>query len=279
MVSGSVVLALWVTLFISLFLPVILLVVYALKNKKMGVVPAWLVGAAGFFVTQMVVRVPILSILSLQPWFIDFASNHFVAYALILGFTAGLFEVVGRYVAAKILSKNQSFERGFAAGLGHGGIEAMVLVGMTYVSNLLYVGMINSGAFDGLVEQTAALGVDVSSLLLVKEQLLNASPLLFYCGGYERILTMIGHTAMSLIVFYAVWKKQDIKGILACLALHTLLDSGSAIIMGVNPQAAGAMEFNATYGAAYGFLTVMAVIFVVMIVKIKKNWSVTEDVK
>ena len=273
MVSGSVVLALWVTLFISLFLPVILLVVYGLKHRKMGVVSAWFVGAAGFFVTQIVVRVPILSILGTQQWFMDFANNNYMLYALILGFTAGLFEVVGRYAAAKILSKNQSFERGFAAGLGHGGIEAMVLIGMTYVSNLLYVGMINTGAFDGLVEQSAALGVDTSALLLVKEQLISASPLLFYCAGYERILTMIGHTAMSLIVFYAVWKKQDGKGILACLAMHTLLDTGAAIIMGLDSQAAGAMELNATHGAVYGFLTVMAVIFVVMIVKIKKNWT------
>ncbi len=45
MVSGGVVLALWVTLFISLFLPVILLIAYALKHRKMGVVSAWLHGA------------------------------------------------------------------------------------------------------------------------------------------------------------------------------------------------------------------------------------------
>ncbi|MBQ8821369.1 MAG: YhfC family intramembrane metalloprotease [Lachnospiraceae bacterium] len=277
MVSGSVVLALWVTLFISLFLPVIILIVYALKYKKMGVVSGWFVGAAGFFVTQIVVRVPILSVLGTQQWFIDFANNNYVLYALILGFTAGLFELVGRYAAAKLLSKNQSFERGFAAGLGHGGIEAMVLIGMTYVSNLLYVGMINSGSFDAVVEQTAALGVDTSALLLVKEQLVSASPVLFYCAGYERILTMIGHVAMSLIVFYAVWKKQDVKGILVCLALHTLIDSGSAIIMGLNPQAAGQMTFNGTYAAVYGFLTVMAVIFVVIIVKIKKNWTLKAE--
>ena len=83
---------------------------------------------------------------------------------------------------------------------------------------------------------------------------------------------MIGHTAMSLIVFYAVWKKQDVKGILACLALHTLLDAGSGLIMG----ATGSLEPTVAYGAVYGFLTVMAAIFVIMIVKIKKNWKEKE---
>ena len=273
MVQTGTVVAIWLTLFISLFLPVILLIVYALKHRKMGVVSAWFIGAAGFFVTQIVVRVPILSVLGTQQWFLDFGTNHQILYVVVLGFTAGLFELVGRYVAAKIMSKNQSFERGFAAGLGHGGIEAMVLIGMTYVSNLLYVGMINSGTFDTVVEQTAALGVDTSSLLLLKDQLLNTSPVLFCCAGYERILTMIGHTAMSLIVFYAVWKKQDVKGLLACLALHTLIDAGSGIIMTFT----GSQKPAVVYGAVYGFLTLMAVIFVVIISKIKKNWMRKEE--
>lgn len=273
MVQTGTVVAIWVTLFISLFLPVILLIVYGLKYRKMGVVSAWFIGAAGFFVTQIIVRLPILSILGTQQWFLDFSINSPMLYILVLGFTAGLFELVGRYAAAKIMSKNQSFRRGFAAGLGHGGIEAMVLIGMTYVSNLLYVGMINSGAFDTVVEQTAALGVDTSALLLVKEQLISSSPVLFYCAGYERILTMIGHVAMSLIVFYAVWKKQEVKGLLACLALHTLVDAGSGIIMTLT----GSQEPVVAYGAVYGFLTLMAVIFVVIILKIKKNWMGKEE--
>lgn len=273
MVQGSAIVAMWVTLFISLFLPIILLIVYALKNRKLGVVSAWFLGAAGFFVTQIIVRLPILSILGTQQWFLDFSRNNPMLYVLVLGFTAGLFELVGRYVAAKMMSKNQSFHRGFAAGLGHGGIEAMVLIGMTYVSNLLYVGMINSGVFDMMVEQTAALGVDTSALLLIKDQLLNTSPALFYCAGYERLLTMIGHVAMSLIVFYAVWKKQDVKGLLACLALHTLVDAGSGIIMTLT----GSLDPIVAYGAVYGFLTLMAVLFVVIIIKIKKNWTRKEN--
>ena len=268
MVQTGTIAAIWVTLFISLFLPGILLIVYALINRKMGVVSAWFIGAAGFFVTQIIVRLPILSVLGTKQWFLDFSRNHQVLYVLLLGFTAGLFEVVGRYAAAKILSKNLTFKRGFAAGLGHGGIEAIVLIGMTYVSNLLYVGMINGGTFDMVVEQTAALGVDTSALLLVKEQLVSASPVLFYCAGYERLLTMICHTAMTLIVFYAMWKKQEVKGILACLALHTFLDTGSGIIMGVM----GSLDISVAYGAIYGFLTVMAVISGVIIWKIKKNW-------
>ena len=272
MVQGNAIIAMWVTLFISMFLPIILLIVYALKNRKMGVVSAWFIGAAGFFVTQMVVRVPILNVLATQQWFLEFANKNYMLYAIILGFTAGLFEVVGRYAAAKILSKNMSFARGIAAGLGHGGIEAMLLVGMTYINNLLYSSMINSGMYDTMVEQVAAIGMDTSVYITMKETLLNTPPVMYYCGGYERLLTMICHVAMTLIVFYAVWKKQDVKGILICLAFHTLLDSGSGVIMGLNPEAMAQTGFNGTYVAIYVFLSIMTVVAGLIICRIKKMW-------
>ena len=59
-VSGGSIAAMCVTLVIALVLPVVILIVYAIKNRKQGVVGAWFLGAAGFFVTQMVIRTPIL---------------------------------------------------------------------------------------------------------------------------------------------------------------------------------------------------------------------------
>ena len=79
-VSNGSIAAMCITLVISLVLPVIALIVYALKNRRQGVASAWFLGAAGFFVTQMVIRVPILSTLSLMPGFMAFAENHYVVY-------------------------------------------------------------------------------------------------------------------------------------------------------------------------------------------------------
>ena len=45
-------------------------------------------------------------------------------YALFLGFTAGLFEEVGRYLAfTTILKKRLDWKNAVAFGIGHGGIE------------------------------------------------------------------------------------------------------------------------------------------------------------
>ncbi len=274
MVSGTSIFFMWVTLFISLILPVALLIIYALKNKGKKIVSAWFLGAAGFFVLQIILRLPILSILSLMPGFQAFAENNYVVYVLLLGFTAGLFEVIGRLVVAKIMSKNLTYERSIAAGLGHGGIEAMLLIGMTYINNLLYAGMINGGTFDMTVEQTAALGVDVSSLHAVKDALLNTPSYLFGLAGYERLLTIICHTAMSLLVCYFVYKKQTMKGVLIALILHTILDCVSGLISGLStPYMGSVISENTGYVLTYGFLTIMAVVSLVIILKVKKEFK------
>ena len=163
MVSNLTLLAMIPSLLISLILPIVLIAVLARKNKGQKMISAWLLGAAGFFVTQILIRVPILTVLQTQDWFITFSQKTPFAYAFCLAFTAGLFELAGRFAVAKLMAKNLTFRRSLAAGLGHGGIEAILLIGMTYVNNLIYIVMINSGYFDYLIAQTAGLGVEISS--------------------------------------------------------------------------------------------------------------------
>lgn len=272
-VSGSSVAAMCVTLVISLILPVILLIVYAVKNKKQGVAGAWFLGAAGFFVTQILIRTPILSALSLSEGFMNFATNNYLLYAILLAVTAALFEVAGRYVSAKVFSKNLTFKKGVAAGLGHGGIEAMVFIGMTYISNLLYVAMINNGTIELVIAQTESMGVDVTPIYTLIDTLVNSPAYLYLLAGYERILTMIGHTAMTLLVFYFMWKKQTLKGIGICVLFHSLLDGVTGIISGLaTPYLGSVISQNVSYVLIYIYLTAMAVLSVIIIRKIKAAW-------
>jgi len=274
-VSGGSIAAMCVTLFISLILPVVALIVYAVKNRKQGVASAWFLGAAGFFLMQVVIRVPILSTLSLMPGFVSFVENHYVLYALMLGLTAALFEVVGRFACAKILNKNLTYTKGFAAGLGHGGIEAMVLIGMTYVSNLLYVAMINTGAIEGVIAQTEAMGVEVAAeVYALVDTLVNGPAYLYLLAGYERILAMIGHVAMTLVVFYFMSKKQTLKGIGICVLYHFVMDSMVGIIGGLaTPYLGSVVSQNVSYAITYVFLTAMVAVAVVAIGKIRAAWK------
>ena len=274
MVGISTIIAVCVTLFISLVLPFILYIGYGFKNRGMRIKQAWLLGAAGFFVLQNVIRIPILNLLSLNEGFISFATEHYVLYCLVLAFTAALFELVGRYVVAKIMSKNLTYERSIAAGLGHGGIEAILVIGMTYLNNLIYIIMINTGAFDEMLEETAALGVDTSSLVAIKEALIGSGTSIFLLAGYERILTMIAHVALSLVVCYFVAKKKDVLGIGICLVCHWMMDFISSLVSGMATEYMGnILSTHVAYAIIYIFLTVVAVVAVFAIRYIKKSWK------
>ncbi len=274
MISETAILFMCITLVISLILPVVLLIIYAAANKGKKIVSAWFLGAAGFFIMQMVLRVPILNALSSLSHFQSFATEHYAIYALLLGFTAGLFEVVGRLVVAKLISRELTFERSIAAGLGHGGIEAMILIGTTYINNLVYTAMINGGTFETMVAQTAAAGVDVSSLYAAKEALVSTPAYMFGLAGFERLLAMTGHVAMTLLVCYFVARKQTLKGVLLALILHTVLDSGSGLINGMStPYMGQIISRNMSYVLIYSFLTIMAAISIAIILKLRKCFA------
>ncbi|MBO4981565.1 MAG: YhfC family intramembrane metalloprotease [Lachnospiraceae bacterium] len=272
MVGMPVIAAVCVTLFVSLILPVIVCIVFCVKNRGKGVVAAWFLGAAGFFVFQIMIRTPILSALSLSTAFMAFAKEQYVWYCLIMAFTAGLFEVAGRYIVARILKKKQCFEKGVAAGLGHGGIEAMMIVGVTYINNLIYIIMINTGSYDLMVEQTRAMNVDVSSLVALKETFLTTGPGIFYLAGYERLLTMVFQLALSLLVCYFVWKGKDLLGVLICLTLHTTVDF---VVPMINGRAAGYLgepiSTDTAYLLIYGFLTLVALGAGLLVWKLRKR--------
>ncbi len=283
MVSTGAFIGIIVTLVITLLGPIIAAIVYSVKNKGKGVWKAWLLGAAGFFVLQVLIRVPVLNVLGTFPWFQSFAEKHYLVYCLILAMTAALFEVVARFAVAKILQKNMNYQQGVAAGLGHGGIEAILLIGMTYVNNLLYAVMINSGAFDATVAQTGALPVPnmaelVEQLNQIKSALIETPSYAFYLAGYERILCVLFHTAMSLLVCYMVYKKKALMGVGIAFAAHFAVDFVSPVINGLaTPYLGNVISQGTAYVFVYGILTAVAVGAVVIIGKIRKLYA-TEPV-
>ena len=273
MISSMTLVACFVTLFLSLLLPIIVISVLSFKNKGGKLVSAWLLGAAGFVVTQLLIRIPILTVLQNQPWFVNFSENNGFLYAFALAFTAGLFELAGRFGVAKLMQKNLTYQRSLAAGLGHGGIEAMILIGITYLNNILYIFMINGGTFDAVVGEAAAAGVDVSALLLLKDQLISTSPALFLLAGFERLLSMTAHVAMSLLVCCGVYTRNPGKYALICLGIHTLLD----LTAGISLLIGNGLSQNSAYWIIYTILTLAAVLSVLIIRKIHRSWKERED--
>lgn len=260
-----------ITFIVSLILPLAFLVGYALRHKKQGIWSAWLLGALGFFVPQILIRFPILTALSRTDGFVAFSQTHPLVYGFSLAFTAGLFEVVGRYAVARMLQKNLTYRRALAAGLGHGGIEAMIITGLAYISNLVFVVMLQTGGFEATLAQTTAAGGDVTALLASRDALMNTPWAMFLLAGFERLLAMTCHVAMSMLVCYGVHRGKAAPTIFA-LAMHVCMDSVASISLMIGK---GLSQATA-YTIIYILLTAFTVFAIVILRTIRARWAAEE---
>ena len=252
------------TFAVSLLLPPVFLLVYALRHRKQGIWSAWLLGALGFFVPQILIRFPILTALSRRSGFVAFGQTHPLIYGFSLAFTAGLFEVVGRYVVACCLKKNLTYRRALSAGLGHGGIEAIIITGLVYAQNLVYLVMLQTGSLDALIAQAA----DPTALLAVKDGLMNTPWMLFLLAGFERLLAMTCHAAMSMLVCYGVHSRKAAPTIYA-FAMHVGMDSVASISLMVGRG----LSLAAAYTIIYILLTAFTVLAILILKTIRARWA------
>ena len=142
---------------------------------------------------------------------------------------AGIFEETGRLVAFKlILNKDKNKETSVSHGIGHGGFEALYLLGVSGVQYLSYASMINAGKFQELIDAAAAQGADVSSLKTLPQTLQSINALTSCFAGVERIFAMLLHVGLSILVFYAVKRSKGGLYFLAVL-FHALFDVPAAL--------------------------------------------------
>ena len=125
-----------------------------LLRRKKGAGKAFFLGMLAFSVSQLGIRIPVLQlllprwvwfhVLQLYPW----------AYGLFLGLTAGVFEEGARWIAIRFFLKDRTdLEHGLAFGLGHGGVEAMILAGLNMTAGLMMV-LTGQGALFPATSQT-----------------------------------------------------------------------------------------------------------------------------
>ena len=152
-------------------------------------------------------------------------------YALYGGLMAGLFEETGRFLSMKFLMKKESSTvlPGLAYGAGHGGVEMLILFGITMISNLTMVVMINAGQLETIVAQTPAEAQEQVRTAAVKLAELRAGDLLL--GLWERISALILHLSLSVIVWAAVRKGGKWLWLFpAAILLHAGVDAQAVIL-------------------------------------------------
>ena len=211
------------TLLVAFLLP-IGLIIYARKRYS-APFSAIGVGALVFFISVLVLEQFLhVYVLKLNPATKSLLSNPWI-YATYGGLAAGIFEEVGRFIAFKFfLKKHHQWKGGFAYGIGHGGIEAILLVGFASINNLIYSLIINAGAFDSLIGSK----LPAETAQQVKNSLINTHGSLFFLSGIERCFALTLQIGLSILVVYAVKNRKNIYLLLAIL-IHAAIDFPAAL--------------------------------------------------
>lgn len=225
-VSTASIIGMVFTLLISTAVPIAACVAAILKWKGKIKISSVFIGAATFLLFAVVLERILHAVVlgSVGP----LLTGNLFLYAAYGGLAAGLFEETGRYLAMKFfMGKTLNRENAVLYGIGHGGIEAILIVGLTYVNNLVYSALINSGALPSLLSSYDA---STRQTLLQELGVLGATPSLqFYMAGIERIGAMISHVVLSYLVYLAV-KNRRIGFYILSIFLHAVLDAGIIII-------------------------------------------------
>ncbi|SRR5690554_707957 len=216
-----------VTLLISFVVPIAAVIfLYKKWNISIGAVFA---GAGVFILFQLIIRMPLLGKLAGFPWFQDMAENVFL-YAVFLGLTAGIVEEVGRFFGYRLmLNKRLEWKNGLAFGIGHGACEAILIVGLTYINNIIYSLMINSGAFDTTIVPL----IDSDMAQMIRSSLVDTPSYMFMLGGLERLFTMVIHVALSLLVLLGLMNKKYVY-LFYSILVHALLNIIAVLLGQVN---------------------------------------------
>ena len=164
----------------------------------------WFTGASMF--TVSLIRIPLNTYMTqiiLAGTFTHWTPSLIV---LLPSLTAGIFEETARYIGFKLLIKDDTYGKGLTYGAGHGGIESILLVGLSVLS----VGVI-------LLTNPEALPQDQLALIL-------ATPVYMpLVGVYERIMAMIVQVGLSIVVLESI-RRSDKRYLVAAIGLHTLLN-------------------------------------------------------
>ncbi len=196
MQKGVVIIMLRTLSLVSLVLPLTVAIWFAFRSK--GYIKPILLGTFTFVFFQVLIRIPLLQlVLPQMDWYIVMSTNP-LQNAIFLSLSAALFEECGRYIVMRLFMKKRlTCADGIAFGVGHGGVEAILFVGINSLITLIV-------AFN------------------------SVNPSLMMAGGFERLFAMTSHIAWSLMVLKSVRYKKVIWLIIP-IVLHTAMNASAVV--------------------------------------------------
>ena len=240
-VSTSSLLFMLLTAVLGIALPLITAIIWC--KKKHEPFTTVLIGAATFLLFAIVIEKPLQAlVISLDSPVSQFVNARPVLWGIIVGLFPGVFEETGRFVAFKtVLRKRKQRETGLSHGIGHGGFEALFILGITYIEYFVFAIMLNQGSFVELmiepVMDTLTPEV-VKQITGIVEQITTFSAATMGVALVDRLIAVLYHIGASIMVFYAVKDKKKWWLYPLSILIHTVIDG----LLGL--QLAGVFELS-----------------------------------
>lgn len=216
MVSNLSIIGMSFSLLVSLLLT---LGLFLFLRMRLGlkVIPT-LVGTAAFFIFVFVLESALHSIvLKRAPdGSVEMMKQPFM-FVLYAALAAGVFEETARFLSFHLLKrKYNGFSTAISYGIGHGGIEVLLLVTLSMVSNIFISVTVNAGMAESLGS--------TPEILNAVNTLIETAPGLFFVSGVERIPAVVVQISLSVLVWHSVNTKGRVWLYPAAIGLHALVD-------------------------------------------------------
>ena len=198
-ISGLAIAGVICSIVLSMGGPIALFIAGRVKLKAR--ISSFFIGAGTFLLFAMLLE-QLMHVLVIQFCGLNAQSKPWLYYVY-AALAAAVFEETGRLIAMKFwMKKWLDFPNALMYGIGHGGVEAILIGGLSGISNLVSMLMINSGAMQNTL---AALPAESANQTVSQLSALWTTPApLFFVSGIERISAIILHIGLSLLIYRAV---------------------------------------------------------------------------
>lgn len=184
---------------------------------RQGLWPVFWLGALTFAVTQLVIRIPMVTVVlpKLPEW--QALLRQGMLAALVLGFVTAVLAETGRLLVMSSIMRPQrhSHRGGVSFGLGYGGAEAAIGVGLNLIWVLLLGIMVRAGQWEGI---TAGLAPEAAAA--VQGQLSGVTVVGVLAGGLERVFLIAFQVALSVWVLLGVVRDTPAKAWGTAVLIH-----------------------------------------------------------
>ncbi len=215
-ISNLSILAMAFSALIGIAIPVVLYCIF--RKKGANHLPFW-TGAVTFVLFAFVLeQVAYFFIMKTALW--TTIVNNVILLGVFGGFMAGLFEETGRFIAFKTVLRRKRWndQNALMYGAGHGGVEAVILLSVGMIINVIFSLQFNAG------QSSAFGGLDAA------QQLINTPFWMIFVGAIERVSAVTIHITLSVLVWFAAKDGKKFWLYPLAIFLHLLVDAVAVIL-------------------------------------------------